>query len=120
MYEEFQSGFRPHHSTETALVRIINDLLLAADSGLLTILVLLDLTAAFDTVSHEILLDRLVSIGITGTPLSWFRSYLSGRTQCIQLKLIDQEHQQLPLGFPRVLFWARFFLLFIYSLLVTF
>ncbi len=70
LYEEFQSGFRPHHSTETALVRITNDLLLAADSGLLTILVLLDLTAAFDTVSHEILLDRLVSIGITGTPLS--------------------------------------------------
>ncbi len=72
LYEQFQSGFRPHHSTETALVRITNDLLLAADSGLLTILVLLDLTAAFDTVSHEILLDRLVSIGITGTPLSWF------------------------------------------------
>ncbi len=100
LYEEFQSGFRPHHSTETALVRITNDLLLAADSGLLTILVLLDLTAAFDTVSHEILLDRLVSIGITGTPLSWFRSYLSGRTQCIQLKRFRSRTSTVTTGVP--------------------
>ncbi len=101
LYEEFQSGFRPYHSTETALVRITNDLLLAADSGLLTRLVLLDLTAAFDTVSHEILLDRLVSIGITGTPLSWFRSYLSGRTQRIQLKRFRSRTSTVTTGVPQ-------------------
>ncbi len=78
-----------------------NKLLLAADSGLLTILVLLDLTAAFDTVSHEILLDRLVSIGITGTPLSWFRSYLSGCTQCIQLKCFRSGTSTVTTGVPR-------------------
>ncbi len=101
MYEQFQSGFRPYHSTETALVRITNDLLLAADSGLLTILVLLDLTAAFDTVSHEVLLDRLASIGITGTPLSWFRSYLSGRTQCIKLKSFRSRTSTVTTGVPQ-------------------
>ena len=64
--EPFQSGFCPKHSTETALVKITNDLLHAADSGLLTILILLNLTAAFDTISRPLLLERLADIGITG------------------------------------------------------
>ncbi len=59
------------------------------------------MTAAFDTVSHEILLDRLVSIGITGTPLSWFRSYLSGHTQCIQLKRFRSRTSTVTTGVPQ-------------------
>ncbi len=66
LFEQFQSAYRPYHSTETALIKVTNDLLMAADSGLLSILILLDLTAAFDTISHSILLERLISIGITG------------------------------------------------------
>ena len=67
IYEKFQSGFRTAHSTETVLLRVLNDLLLAADSGSPVILVLLDLTAAFDTVDHRILLARLEHhVGIKG------------------------------------------------------
>jgi len=60
---------------ETALNKISNDILLAADSELLSILILLDLSAAFD-ISHSVMLHRLETIGITGTPLTWFHSWV--------------------------------------------
>ncbi len=101
LFEKFQSGFRSLHSTETAMVKVVNDLLMAADSGLLTILLLLDLSVAFDTISHQVLLDRLFSIGITGVPLSWFRSYLSGHTQFVQLKNFKSYISSVTTGVPQ-------------------
>ncbi|KAK7918637.1 hypothetical protein WMY93_009921 [Mugilogobius chulae] len=101
LYEQFQSGFRPLHSTETALLKITNDLLLASDSGFLSILILLDLTAAFDTISHNILIHRLQSIGISHTTLSWFTSYLSDRRQFIQLKSNKSNTFPLSSGVPQ-------------------
>uniref|UniRef100_A0A3P9KHX3 Reverse transcriptase domain-containing protein n=1 Tax=Oryzias latipes TaxID=8090 RepID=A0A3P9KHX3_ORYLA len=78
LYEKFQSGFRSAHSTETALVRVMNDLLMAADQGSPSLLLLLDLSAAFDTVDHGILLNRLhTTVGLSGNIFNWFKSYLT-------------------------------------------
>ena len=66
--EPLQSAYRPHHSTETALLRVKTDIIKAMDNQEVTCLVLLDLSAAFDTVDHKILLGRLENyFGITGT-----------------------------------------------------
>ena len=101
LYEQFQSGFHPLHSTKTALVKLTNDLLMAADAGQLAILILLDLIAAFDSLSQTILIDRLASLGISETPLDWFKSYLSGRTQFVQLKKCRSHSFPLSSGVPK-------------------
>lgn len=68
MWKKFQLGFRARHSTEVALLRVFNDLVLTVDSGSPVILVLLDLSTAFDTVDHEVLLFCLdLEIGIIGS-----------------------------------------------------
>jgi hypothetical protein len=97
-----QSGFRQGHSTETAILRVLSDILQAVDRGDLAALVLLDLSAAFDTVDHEILLRRLaISYGITGSAHSWFRTYLSGRTYCIRRGTARSRVVDLTCGVPQ-------------------
>jgi hypothetical protein len=84
LFNPFQSAYRPGHSTETALLRIVNDLLLSLNDRKVSILALLDLSAAFDTIDHCILISRLRhDFGIGGTALQWFTSYLSHRTQSV-------------------------------------
>ena len=78
-----------HHSTETALVKVTNDLFLASDSGLVSVLVLLDLRAAFYLIDHRIVLQRLQHvIGINATAIGWFKSHLSDRFQFV---CVDEE-----------------------------
>ena len=70
LMEPFQSAYRPNHGVETALLRVCNDILRSMDKRKITVLVLLDLSAAFDTVGHQILLHRLQSrFGVTGVVL---------------------------------------------------
>ena len=86
----YQSAYRGNHSTETALLQIHNDISRGISSHRKVTLVLLDLSAAFDTLNrliHDILLGRLRSIGLSDTTLAWFRSYLSGRTINIPLQM---------------------------------
>ena len=79
--ETFQSAYKNFHSTETALVRVQNDILCAIDNNESVILLLLNLSDAFDTVDHSILLSRLRDrFGVNGTAVAWFESYLTSRT----------------------------------------
>lgn len=98
----FQSGFKSSHSTETALLRVFNDILQATDCGHSVILVLLDLTAAFDTVDHQILLTRLERcVGIQGTALEWLRSYLTDREICVRIGSSQSAVSPLNCGVPQ-------------------
>ena len=97
-----QSAYRKNHSTETILLKVTNDLLIASDKNSATVLMLLDLSAAFDTVDHNILLKILKDdIGITGKPLKWFRSFLSGRCQRIRLGSTVSDMVYLLFGVPQ-------------------
>ena len=79
--EPRQSAYKPFHSCETALVRVHNDILVAIDKRHCVMLLLLDLSVAFDTVDHDILLTRLHSkYSISGIALDWFCSYLTNRS----------------------------------------
>jgi hypothetical protein len=98
----FQSAYRKFHSTETALLRIQNDLLLAMNKQKLSALVLLDLSAAFDTIDHNILLARLSStFGISGSALSLLSSYLLDRSQSVSINSHCTPPSPMETGVPQ-------------------
>ena len=100
--ETFQSAYKAFHSTETALVRVHNDILTAIDNNNTVILLLLDLFAAFDTVDHSILLSRLSSrFGIKATVLAWLRSYLTSRKQFVNVNKCKSSQRLLERGVPQ-------------------
>ena len=97
-----QSGFRPGHSSETAVLRVLSDLLEAVDDGDVAILVLLDLSTAFDTIDHSILCKRLrLTFGLDGQVLEWFRSYLHGHSQYVRLGMLKSLSVLLVCGVPQ-------------------
>ena len=78
--------YRRQHSTETPILHILDSILLSSDFGKSTIVISLDLSAAFDTIDHQILLSRLnTSFGISDTTLSWLQSYLTNRTSSVRI-----------------------------------
>lgn len=97
-----QSAYRPAHSTETAVLKIVSDVLMAADRGEVTLLGLLDLSAAFDTVDHDILLARLsMAFGIRSSALSWIQSFLQGRTQTVLFAGLKSVCSPVTCGVPQ-------------------
>uniref|UniRef100_A0A803SW27 Reverse transcriptase domain-containing protein n=1 Tax=Anolis carolinensis TaxID=28377 RepID=A0A803SW27_ANOCA len=99
--DPFQSGFRPGHGTETVLVAITDELRRQSDSGVSALLVLLDLTAAFDTVDYDLMIHRLAMSGVRGQALNWFNSFLRNWSQCVEY--MDQVSDRSPLlcGVPQ-------------------
>uniref|UniRef100_A0A8C6XD58 Reverse transcriptase domain-containing protein n=1 Tax=Naja naja TaxID=35670 RepID=A0A8C6XD58_NAJNA len=96
----YQSGFRPGHSTETALVALVDDLWRAWDRVFLCPGPL-DLSAAFNTIDHGILLRRLRGLGVGGTVLRWFSSYLSDRSQSVLTGEQRSSPRPLSCGVPQ-------------------
>ena len=102
LFTSLQSAYRAHYSTETALLRVTNDILKALDSRNDVILILLDLSAAFDTLDHDILLTRLhLYFGFKGIALNWFFSYLRGRTQRVNIPGSSSSPRNLHYGVPQ-------------------
>ena len=97
-----QSAYKKFHSTETLLIKIHNDIVTNMNHGEITMLVLLDLFAAFDTIDHKIPLDRLkYKYGIDGTVLKWFKSYLSDRSQSVIINDTESQRKTLNYGVPQ-------------------
>ena len=96
-----QSAYRKRHSTETVLCSVVDDLLKRADDGTCSILILLDLSAAFDTVVHELLIKDLKAIGIEGRVLQWFKNYLTGRHFQVLVKDTKSALKLLDKGVPQ-------------------
>ena len=102
LHEHLQSAYKPGHSTETALVKVQNDILTSIDQHGIVILVMLDLSAVLDTIDHDILFSRMENtLGITGQALAWFKSYLSGWTLRIKIDKSFSELQDILLSVPQ-------------------
>ena len=102
LHSEVQYGYRKGHSTETLLLKVVNDLLDNCDRKMPSILMLLDLSAAFDTVDQSKLLSILCNdIGVEGVALKWFESFLQGRTQKVKIAKEYSPETELKYGVPQ-------------------
>ena len=100
--ETFQSTYKEFHSTETALLRVKNDILCSLDQNKSVILLLLDLSAAFDKVDLAILIPRLWNrFGVKGTVFAWFKSYLTSRQQFVKVEEDMSLKRPLLRGVPQ-------------------
>ena len=100
LYEN-QFGFRKGHSTEHAILNFVAKVVNAMDNKKLTMAIFLDLSKAFDTIDHNILLAKLHHYGIRGLALEWFRNYLNDRTQYVSYKDSKSELMNLTCGVPQ-------------------
>ena len=102
LHSKYQHGYKVYHSTETLLLKVVNDILIGFDSNTATILLLIDLSAAFDTVDINKLLHILeIDIGITDSALLWFKSFLIGRTQRVKIENSLSDTLQVLFGVPQ-------------------
>ena len=102
-YNTCQSAYRPGHSTETALLKVVNDLLLSLNKGNISVLALLDFSSAFDTIDYPNLVHRLhTDFGFTDAVLQWFSSYMTDRTHYVSLSNNCSAFSPMHSGVPQV------------------
>ena len=102
LFPSQQSAYRKHHSCETAMVKIMDDIQQSVSEKKMVMLVLIDLSSAFDTVDQDILLFKLLNhFGITGTVLEWIKSYLKGRTFSVRIQNVNGKMCLLIYGVPQ-------------------
>ena len=87
----YQTGFRPLHSTTTSLIDATNTILHNIDKGKLTGLIFLDLSKAFNTLDHKLLLTKLSDFGLSKSSVNWFKSNLTKRTQRVNINGIQSD-----------------------------
>ena len=102
LYESLQSAYKKHHSCDTVLLHVQNVILKLIDDKQCVVLLLLDLSAAFDTANHKILLHRLrFRFGIKGKALLWLQSYLTDCSQSVQINGLTSSARPLRFGVPQ-------------------
>ncbi len=102
LHEELQSAYKAQHSTETALLRVQHDIAGSMGESKAVVLVLLDLSSAFDTIDCAMLLETMNKrLGISGTALKWFESYMSNRTQRVVIGSETSADHPLRYGVPQ-------------------
>ena len=102
LYNTSQSAYLPGHSTETALLNVVHDLILSRNKGNISVLALLDFSSAFDAIDHTILVHRLhTDFGFTDTDPQWFSSYLTDRTHYVSLCNHCSDFDPVHSGVPR-------------------
>lgn len=101
LFNSAQHGFRVGRSTSTAIMDFLNDLYARLDRGESCIGIFLDLSKAFDLVNHSRLLDKLWDYGVRGVPLSWLRSYLTGRSQYVEIRGVKSGLLAMNCGVPQ-------------------
>ena len=118
LYDPLQSAYRSQHSTETAILKIHNDIIEGLDAGKCTVLSSLDLSAAFDTVDHTICIRRLSHLyGVDGTVLQWFKSFLSNRDNKVCVNDVFSLSRDANCGVPQgSVLGARLYTMYVYPL----
>ena len=101
IFYQYQFGFRKHHSTNHAIITLVERVTKALDTGKYIVGVFLDLKKAFDTVDHSILLKKLEKYGIRGNMHKWFKSYLSFRVQFVEYNNCHSDNKQITHGVPQ-------------------
>ena len=97
----YQSAYLKKHATVTCLHRVVDDMCESIDDGLVYGMCFSDIEKCFDTINHDILLQKLKHYGIGGNAFDWFRDYLCGRRPCVRVDNITSELRPCPIGVPQ-------------------